>query len=109
MGDNIMCLDCPGTQSESAGKVSACHGCPNQSVCASGATKGPDLGELLSFYSQKYFKCLHNIDFQIFYHLPIQNQNFIGQMGFWYCLLLNAIFTTAFLNFRMVIWDNVIP
>lgn len=46
MGD--VCLDCPGTQSESAGKVSACHGCPNQSVCASGVTKGPDLGELLS-------------------------------------------------------------
>lgn len=51
MGD--MCLDCPGTQSESAGKVSACHGCPNQSVCASGATKGPDLGELVLFYSRK--------------------------------------------------------
>lgn len=37
--------DCPGTQSESAGKVSACQGCPNQSLCASGATRGPDLGK----------------------------------------------------------------
>ena len=36
--------DCPGTQSESAGKVSACAGCPNQNVCASGATKQPDPG-----------------------------------------------------------------
>uniref|UniRef100_A0A1B6IMI1 Cytosolic Fe-S cluster assembly factor NUBP1 homolog n=1 Tax=Homalodisca liturata TaxID=320908 RepID=A0A1B6IMI1_9HEMI len=35
---------CPGTQSESAGKVSACQGCPNQSICASGAARGPDLG-----------------------------------------------------------------
>lgn len=32
---------CPGTQSEEAGKASACQGCPNQSVCAS-APKGPD-------------------------------------------------------------------
>uniref|UniRef100_A0A1B6CJ90 Cytosolic Fe-S cluster assembly factor NUBP1 homolog n=2 Tax=Clastoptera arizonana TaxID=38151 RepID=A0A1B6CJ90_9HEMI len=35
---------CPGTQSEEAGKVSACQGCPNQTICASGATKGPDPG-----------------------------------------------------------------
>ncbi|CAG0893876.1 unnamed protein product [Darwinula stevensoni] len=33
---------CPGTQSESAGKVSACQGCPNQSVCASGQAQHPD-------------------------------------------------------------------
>lgn len=33
---------CPGTQSDSAGKASACAGCPNQNVCASGETKGPD-------------------------------------------------------------------
>ncbi|XP_050681105.1 cytosolic Fe-S cluster assembly factor NUBP1 homolog [Leptidea sinapis] len=32
---------CPGPQSEEAGKVSACAGCPNQNVCASGPT-GPD-------------------------------------------------------------------
>lgn len=36
--------DCPGTQSESAGKASACAGCPNQSLCSSGATKQPDPG-----------------------------------------------------------------
>lgn len=35
---------CPGTQSEAAGKVSACAGCPNQNVCASGAAAGPDPG-----------------------------------------------------------------
>lgn len=36
--------DCPGTQSSDAGKASACAGCPNQQVCASGETKGPDPG-----------------------------------------------------------------
>lgn len=35
---------CPGTQSETAGKVSACAGCPNQNVCASGAASAPDPG-----------------------------------------------------------------
>ncbi|KAL3522876.1 hypothetical protein ACH5RR_015710 [Cinchona calisaya] len=33
--------DCPGTQSESAGKSDACKGCPNQEACAT-APKGPD-------------------------------------------------------------------
>lgn len=33
---------CPGTQSEDAGKTSACAGCPNQNICASGAASGPD-------------------------------------------------------------------
>lgn len=79
MGD--LCLDCPGTQSESAGKVSDCHGCPNQSVCASGATKGPDLGELVLFYSRKYFKCLRNIDFQIFYHFNNTKSKFYWSDG----------------------------
>jgi len=32
---------CPGTQSDDAGKASACSGCPNQSTCAS-TPKGPD-------------------------------------------------------------------
>ncbi|XP_058835394.1 cytosolic Fe-S cluster assembly factor NUBP1 homolog [Topomyia yanbarensis] len=32
---------CPGTQSNDAGKASACAGCPNQQICASGP-KGPD-------------------------------------------------------------------
>lgn len=27
---------CPGTESEGAGKASACAGCPNQTICASG-------------------------------------------------------------------------
>ncbi|KAK6913015.1 Flagellum site-determining protein YlxH/ Fe-S cluster assembling factor NBP35 [Dillenia turbinata] len=32
---------CPGPQSESAGKLDACQGCPNQEACAT-APKGPD-------------------------------------------------------------------
>jgi len=30
---------CPGTESDLAGKVDACEGCPNQDICASGQTK----------------------------------------------------------------------
>ncbi|KAK3089749.1 hypothetical protein FSP39_006178 [Pinctada imbricata] len=33
---------CPGTQSQDAGKVSACQGCPNQNICASSKPTGPD-------------------------------------------------------------------
>jgi len=33
---------CPGTESDKAGAASACAGCPNQAICASGETKGPD-------------------------------------------------------------------
>ena len=33
---------CPGTESEAAGKASACEGCPNQEICASSKPKGPD-------------------------------------------------------------------
>jgi len=33
---------CPGTGSEAAGKVSACAGCPNQNICASGAASAAD-------------------------------------------------------------------
>ncbi|XP_057311807.1 cytosolic Fe-S cluster assembly factor NUBP1 homolog isoform X1 [Hydractinia symbiolongicarpus] len=35
---------CPGTQSDNAGKASACAGCPNQKICASGQNKRPDPG-----------------------------------------------------------------
>ncbi|XP_063228066.1 cytosolic Fe-S cluster assembly factor nubp1 [Bacillus rossius redtenbacheri] len=35
---------CPGTESEDAGKVSACQGCPNQQICSSGAARAPDPG-----------------------------------------------------------------
>jgi len=34
--------NCVGPQSEEAGKASACDGCPNQKVCASGAAKEDD-------------------------------------------------------------------
>ena len=33
--------ECPGTDSEQAGKTASCAGCPNQAACAS-APKGPD-------------------------------------------------------------------
>jgi len=33
---------CPGTESENAGKASACAGCPNQNICSSTENKGPD-------------------------------------------------------------------
>lgn len=33
---------CPGTSSEMAGQVSACAGCPNQSICSSGVTRKID-------------------------------------------------------------------
>ena len=39
--------DCPGTASDTAGKASACQGCPNQKICAS-APKGPDPGNFIS-------------------------------------------------------------
>ncbi|XP_045932189.1 cytosolic Fe-S cluster assembly factor nubp1 isoform X2 [Micropterus dolomieu] len=49
---------CPGTTSEQAGKSSSCQGCPNQKLCASGATKAPDpaiaeIGEKLSAVKHK--------------------------------------------------------
>jgi Mrp family chromosome partitioning ATPase len=34
-------LACQGTESEAAGKASACDGCPNQGICST-APKGPD-------------------------------------------------------------------
>lgn len=41
---------CPGTQSDNAGKSSACAGCPNQQICATGAVKGPDpdIGDIVA-------------------------------------------------------------
>lgn len=33
---------CPGTESDSAGKASACEGCPNQQICASSRPRDPD-------------------------------------------------------------------
>lgn len=51
--------NCPGTQSETAGKSSACAGCPNQNICASGALKGKDpaidqIKESMSTVKRKY-------------------------------------------------------
>jgi len=41
---------CPGTASTDAGKSSACAGCPNQNICATGAVNlpDPDLGAIQS-------------------------------------------------------------
>ncbi|XP_019850339.1 PREDICTED: cytosolic Fe-S cluster assembly factor nubp1-like [Amphimedon queenslandica] len=51
---------CPGTQSQEAGNTSACQGCPNQSICASGAPKAPDpaIGEIESRLSSVRHKVL---------------------------------------------------
>lgn len=42
-------IDCPGTDSSSAGQVSACQGCPNQKICASGVTQLPDPGKKIIY------------------------------------------------------------
>ena len=58
--------DCPGPQSDSAGKSDACQGCPNQQVCAT-TPKGPDPG--LSF---QYFSTISSCSFTLLYvHMNI--------------------------------------
>lgn len=42
--------DCPGPQSETAGKSDSCKGCPNQEICAT-APKGPDPGYCFTSFS----------------------------------------------------------
>lgn len=51
----MIILDCPGTNSESAGQVSACQGCPNQKICASGEAQLPDPGKLKYYYCYTFF------------------------------------------------------
>lgn len=46
-------IDCPGTQSEQAGKTSVCQGCPNQNICASGKAREPDPGILFYLVRKK--------------------------------------------------------
>ena len=41
--------NCVGPKSDSAGKASACEGCPNQKVCSSGVLKQADPG-IKSFF-----------------------------------------------------------
>ncbi|KAK0055502.1 cytosolic Fe-S cluster assembly factor nubp1 [Biomphalaria pfeifferi] len=50
---------CPGTQSELAGKASACEGCPNQGVCSSLPKLGPD--PAIEEIRQKLSKVKHKI------------------------------------------------
>lgn len=61
-------LDCPGTNSSSAGQVSACQGCPNQKICASGETQLPDPGK--SKYLQHNI-CVHVLLFFNFLALEV--------------------------------------
>ena len=49
-------IDCPGTQSEQAGKTSSCQGCPNQTICASGKAKEPDPGKSNMIFEYVFFK-----------------------------------------------------
>ncbi|XP_031575284.1 cytosolic Fe-S cluster assembly factor NUBP1 homolog [Actinia tenebrosa] len=51
---------CPGTESDKAGKASACQGCPNQSICASSKPVGPDpdLGKIKERLSSVKHKVL---------------------------------------------------
>lgn len=51
---------CPGTDSIDAGKREACEGCPNQSICASGASQtiDPDLEEISKRLSTVHHKLL---------------------------------------------------
>lgn len=42
-------IDCPGTQSEKAGKAEPCDGCPNQKICSSGKASIPDPGKFSKF------------------------------------------------------------
>lgn len=51
---------CPGTESVDAGKASACAGCPNQNICASGQPKlpDPDLPRIKESLSQVQHKIL---------------------------------------------------
>lgn len=51
--------NCPGVESDQAGKGSNCEGCPNQQICASGAGKEEDTGKLFS-----EFHLIHNFSFQ---------------------------------------------
>jgi Mrp family chromosome partitioning ATPase len=48
-----------GTESELAGKSTACEGCPNQDVCASGTAKGPD--PALPFVRERMTQVNHKI------------------------------------------------
>lgn len=45
---------CPGVDTDKAGKSEACAGCPNQTICASGAAKEEDPGKYLTRLSTLY-------------------------------------------------------
>lgn len=42
--------NCPGTESENAGKSNACQGCPNQQICSSNKQNVPDPGLFFSLF-----------------------------------------------------------
>lgn len=50
---------CPGTDSEEAGKASACQGCPNQKICASAQPAPPD--PALPIINQRFEDVKHKL------------------------------------------------
>jgi Mrp family chromosome partitioning ATPase len=52
---------CVGPTAESAGKVSSCEGCPNQSACSSGAFSSPEALEKAAAEVQALKESLHNV------------------------------------------------
>lgn len=53
--------DCPGVQSLDAGKASACEGCPNQSVCASGGGTNTLMEEEIAAVARKLKDVKHKV------------------------------------------------
>lgn len=53
--------DCVGPTAESAGKVSSCEGCPNQSACSSGAFSSPEALRKAAAEVEALKESLHNV------------------------------------------------
>ena len=52
---------CVGPSAESAGKASACEGCPNQGACASGAFSSPEAKARAAAEAEALKESLHNV------------------------------------------------
>lgn len=68
---HVAYTDCPGPQSESAGKSDACEGCPNQQICAT-APKGPDPGTLHIYLLSSNYQLLQNDMIYFYKHVWVQ-------------------------------------
>lgn len=89
--DGFLCFaaaDCPGTQSEAAGKAESCAGCPNQQICAT-APKGPDPGNTTLPLCTLLFPCFPSL---IFVRLATRCQCGLLASMLRRCLLLARIF-----------------